>query len=236
MADLRQVSRQTVHLAVLVAPTSCTWRSSAAGTRRGCRPRWVAGCPPMPPASARRCWRSRRPSVVQAVIDRGLPAVGPRTITAPGLLLRELRRIRELRHRLRERGIRARRRLRGQPGAAPYDPGRADRARSSVSGWSGTLDLRRVRPGGADRGAGGRPRDSTRRGPLAVPPQRAEVPRIDWHPRAVTLRPGRQARRQPRKAVTSIMNRAFSPFRPNSATGSPIGPADDRRTAPTTPR
>ena len=35
------------------------------------------------------------PDVLEAVIERGLPAVGPRTITAPGLLLRELRRIRD---------------------------------------------------------------------------------------------------------------------------------------------
>ena len=80
--------------------------------------------------------------VIQAVIDRGLPAVGPRTITAPGLLLRELRRIRDS-------GIAYENEESAHGVGCAASPCSSDgqaAAAMSISGWSGTLDLRRVGP------------------------------------------------------------------------------------------
>ena len=95
MADLRQVSRQTVHLAVLVG-TEVMYVEIVRSRDAPRMPSEVGGRLPAHAAGVGKALLAFSPDdVVQAVIDRGLPAIGPRTITAPGLLLRELRRIRE---------------------------------------------------------------------------------------------------------------------------------------------
>jgi DNA-binding IclR family transcriptional regulator len=103
--------------------------------------------------------------VVQAVLATGLPAVGPRTITAPGLLLRELRRIREL-------GIAYESEESGHGiGCAASPILGADGtvvAAMSISGWSGKLDLRRIGPA-VKTAALAMSRDLAIRGPAAPP-------------------------------------------------------------------
>ena len=81
--------------------------------------------------------------VVQAVIDRGLPAVGPRTITAPGLLLRELRGSGKRESPTRARNPAMASAVRRAPSLAPMA---YPVAAMSISGWNGTLDLRRIGP------------------------------------------------------------------------------------------
>ena len=104
-------------------------------------------------------------SVVQAVLDTGLPAVGPRTITAPGLLLRELRRVREL-------GIAYESEESGHGvgcAASPIlAPDGSPVAAMSISGWSGKLDLRRVGPA-VKTAALALSRDLQVRGPASAP-------------------------------------------------------------------
>jgi DNA-binding IclR family transcriptional regulator len=82
-------------------------------------------------------------SVVQAVIDGGLRPVGPRTITSPGLLLRELRRIKEAgiayEHEESGHGVSC--------AASPiFGPDGQPVAAISISGWNGKLDVRRIGP------------------------------------------------------------------------------------------
>ena len=107
---------------------------------------------------------SPEPSV-QAVLETGLPAVGPRTITAPGLLLRELRRIREL-------GIAYESEESGHGigcAASPIlGPDGTVVAAMSISGWNGTLDLRRVGPA-VKTAALALSRDLAIRGPASRP-------------------------------------------------------------------
>ncbi len=87
MADLRQVSRQTVHLAVLV-DTEVMYVEIVRSRDAPRMPSEVGGRLPAHAAGVGKALLAFSPeSVVQAVIDTGLPAVGPRTITAPGLLL-----------------------------------------------------------------------------------------------------------------------------------------------------
>jgi IclR family acetate operon transcriptional repressor len=82
-------------------------------------------------------------SLVQAVIDAGLPRISPRTVTAPGLLRRQLDRIRS-------EGIAYEREESG-PGvvcaASPMLAGDDHAvAAISISGWSNRMRAERVAP------------------------------------------------------------------------------------------
>ena len=85
MADLRQVSRQTVHLAVLV-DTEVMYVEIVRSRDAPRMPSEVGGRLPAHSAAVGKALLAFSPdSVVQAVIDGGLRPVGPRTITSPGL-------------------------------------------------------------------------------------------------------------------------------------------------------
>ncbi len=143
MADLRQVSRHTVHLAVLT-DTDVVYVEIVRSTGGPRMPSEVGGRLPAHAAAVGKAMLAfSPPEVLAAVLDRGLPAVGPRTITAPGLLVRELRRIRES-------GIAYENEESAHGVGCAASPVLSETRRAigaiSVSGWSGTLDLRRVGP------------------------------------------------------------------------------------------
>ena len=165
MADLRQVSRQTVHLAVLV-DTDVMYVEIVRSRDAPRMPSEVGGRLPAHAAGVGKALLAfSDESTVQAVIDRGLPAVGPRTITAPGLLLRELRRIREsgIAYESEEsaHGV-------GCAASPILGPDGHPVAALSISGWSGTLDLRRVGPA-VKTAALALSRDLQLRGPARAP-------------------------------------------------------------------
>jgi IclR family acetate operon transcriptional repressor len=165
MADLRQVSRQTVHLAVLVG-TEVMYVEIVRSRDAPRMPSEVGGRLPAHAAGVGKAMLAFSPDdVVAAVIERGLPAVGPRTITAPGLLLRELRRIREsgIAYESEESGYGV--------GCAASPILSADGlpvAAMSISGWNGKLDLRRIGPA-VKTAALALSRDLQLRGPAAAP-------------------------------------------------------------------
>jgi DNA-binding IclR family transcriptional regulator len=165
MADLRQVSKQTVHLAVLVG-TDVMYVEIVRSRNAPRMPSEVGGRLPAHAAGVGKALLAFAPeSVVQAVIDRGLPAVGPRTITAPGLLLRELRRIREagIAYESEESGHGV-----GCAASPILGPDGRGVAAMSISGWNGTLDLRRVGPA-VKTAARALSRDLQQRGPAVAP-------------------------------------------------------------------
>jgi IclR family acetate operon transcriptional repressor len=165
MADLRQVSRQTVHLAVLV-DTDVMYVEIVRSRNAPRMPSEVGGRLPAHAAGVGKALLAFSPEpVVQAVLDRGLPAVGPRTITAPGLLLRELRRVRDsgIAYESEESGYGvgcAASPILGADGIAV--------AALSISGWNGKLDLRRVGPA-VKTAALALSRDLQVRGPATAP-------------------------------------------------------------------
>jgi IclR family acetate operon transcriptional repressor len=165
MADLRQVSKQTVHLAVLV-DTDVMYVEIVRSRNAPRMPSEVGGRLPAHAAGVGKALLAFSPdSVVQAVIDRGLPAVGPRTITAPGLLLRELRRIREagIAYESEESGHGV-----GCAASPILGPDGKPVAAMSISGWNGTLDLRRIGPA-VKTAALALSRDLQQRGPAMAP-------------------------------------------------------------------
>jgi DNA-binding IclR family transcriptional regulator len=143
MADLRQVSRQTVHLAVLV-DTEVMYVEIVRSRDAPRMPSEVGGRLPAHSAAVGKALLAFSPdSVVQAVIDGGLRPVGPRTITSPGLFLRELRRIKEAgiayEHEESGHGVSC--------AASPiFAPDGQPVAAMSISGWNGKLDVRRIGP------------------------------------------------------------------------------------------
>jgi DNA-binding IclR family transcriptional regulator len=165
MADLRQVSRQTVHLAVLV-DTDVMYVEIVRSRNAPRMPSEVGGRLPAHAAGVGKAMLAFSPDeVVQAVIDHGLPAVGPRTITAPGLLLRELRRVRES-------GIAYESEESGHGVGCAASPilslDGLPVAAMSISGWNGKLDLRRVGPA-VKTAALALSRDLQVRGPASAP-------------------------------------------------------------------
>ena len=185
MADLRQVSRQTVHLAVLV-DTEVMYVEIVRSRDAPRMPSEVGGRLPAHSAAVGKALLAFSPdSVVQAVIDGGLRPVGPRTITSPGLFLRELRRIKEagIAYEHEESGHGCG--LRCQPDLRP---------RRAAGGRSVHFRLERQarypadRTGGQDRRAGADPRTAstgtgrrlTAGGPLPIrsnsPPGSGKVP------------------------------------------------------------
>jgi IclR family acetate operon transcriptional repressor len=143
MADLRQVSRQTVHLGVL-AGTDVVYVEIVRSRDAPRMPSQVGGRLPAHAAAVGKAMLAFSPdAVVQAVIDQGLPAVGPRTITAPGLLLRELRRIKDsgIAYESEESGHGV-----GCAASPIFGADGLPVAALSISGWNGKLDLRRIGP------------------------------------------------------------------------------------------
>ena len=143
LSDLRQVSRQTVHLAVL-ADTDVVYVEIVRSREAPRMPSFVGGRLPAHAAAVGKAILAfSDQETVQRVLDRGLPPVGPRTITAPGLLLRELRRIHEngiaYEHEESSHGV-------GCAACPILDGSGTPVAGISVSGRTGTLDLRRVGP------------------------------------------------------------------------------------------
>jgi len=143
MADLRQVSRQTVHLAVLV-DTEVMYVEIVRSRDAPRMPSEVGGRLPAHSAAVGKALLAYSPdSVVQAVIDGGLRPVGPRTITSPGLFLRELRRIKEAgiayEHEESGHGV-------GCAASPIFAPDGQPVAAMSISGWNGKLDVRRIGP------------------------------------------------------------------------------------------
>lgn len=143
MADLREATRQTVHLAVLdgVEVVYVEILNSKNAPRMPSR---VGGrLPAHASAVGKALLASSEQSAVEAVCAGPLVPVGPRTIAAPGLLRRELARVRDigLAYESEESG----------PGvgcvASPIvGAGGRAAAAISVSGWSGKIDLRRMGP------------------------------------------------------------------------------------------
>ena len=143
MADLREATRQTIHLAVLDG-TDVVYVEILRGR----------DAPRFPSAVGRRLsahatgvgkalLAGSSPEVIDAVIAAGLTRVGPRTITAPGSLRRQLTSIAST-------GI-AYEYEESAPGVAcvasaiHVDDG-PPTAAISASGWIGKVDIRRVGP------------------------------------------------------------------------------------------
>ncbi|WP_254646290.1 IclR family transcriptional regulator [Streptomyces sp. GbtcB6] len=143
LADLQEATRQTVHLAVLdgtevvyleILPgPGAPWLPSEVGRRL---PAHATGV-------GKALLAASEPAVIDALITSGLPRVGPRTITLPGPLVRQLRRIASS-------GI-AYEHEESAPGvacvAAVIRAGDGPPvAAVSASGWIGKVDIRRVGP------------------------------------------------------------------------------------------
>ncbi len=143
MADLREATRQTIHLAVLdgidvvyieiLRGRDAPRFPSAVGRRlpahaTGVGKALLAGSPD---------------TVVQAVIAAGLNSVGPRTITAPGQLINQLKRISAsgiaYEHEESAAGTACVASAITVGGSPPV-------AAVSASGWLGKVDIRRIGP------------------------------------------------------------------------------------------
>lgn len=143
MADLRTATRQTIHLAVL-DHVDVVYVEIVHSRTSPPMPSRVGGRLPAHAAAVGKALLAfNDESAVDELCARGLDRVGPRTLTAPALLRRELQRVRRT-------GIAYDHEESG-PGvgcvASPVlGADGAAVAALSVSGWSGRLDLRRLAP------------------------------------------------------------------------------------------
>jgi IclR family transcriptional regulator, acetate operon repressor len=143
MADLREATRQTIHLAILdgtevvyveiLRRRNAPWFPSAVGRRL---PAHATGV-------GKALLAGSSNDVIEAVMTAGLKRVGPRTITAPGLLLDQLKRISSS-------GI-AYEHEESAPGvacvaSAVHVNNGTPVAAVSASGWIGKVDIRRAGP------------------------------------------------------------------------------------------
>jgi DNA-binding IclR family transcriptional regulator len=143
MADLREATRHSVNFGVLEG-TDVVYIDILAGPDAPRLPTRVGGrWPAHATAIGKAILAFSDAATVRAVVAAGLPRVSERTITAPGLFLAELDRIRDegLAYDLEE----------SRPGlvcvASPvHGPGGAARGALSVSGWSARLKADRVGP------------------------------------------------------------------------------------------
>lgn len=143
MSDLRQVSRQTVHLAAL-AGTDVLYIEIV---RSRDAPRMASRVGGRVPAHACAVGKAllaySTADTVRAVIDHGLPAVGPRTITSPTALINQLRRIKAMgiAYEVEESGHGV-----GCVASPILSVTGSPIAALSITGRVGTLNLRRVGP------------------------------------------------------------------------------------------
>ena len=143
MADLRQVSRHTVHLAVLTG-TDVVYVEIVRSTGGPRMPSEVGGRLPAHAAAVGKAMLAfSPPEVLDAVLARGLPAVGPPDDHRP-------RAARARAARIRDSGIAYENEESAHGVGCAASPvlfeSRQPIGAISVSGWSGTLDLRRVGP------------------------------------------------------------------------------------------
>ncbi|MEU7769125.1 IclR family transcriptional regulator [Nocardia sp. NPDC049190] len=142
LADLREATRQTVHLAILDG-TDVVYVEILRGRDAPPLPSGVGGrLPAHATGVGKALLAGSPPAASDAVIAAGLTRLGPRTITAPGPLVRQLRRIvaSGLAYEFEE----------SAPGVACVASAiRLDArpiAAVSASGWIGKVDIRRVGP------------------------------------------------------------------------------------------
>lgn len=143
MADLREATRQTVHLAVL-DEVEVVYVEILRSRDAPSMPSRVGGRLLAHAAAVGKVLLAfSDEAVVEVVCSRPLTRVGPRTITAPGHLRRELARIRGtgLAYESEESGPGV-----GCVASAVVGADGRPVAAISISGWSGRLNLRRVGP------------------------------------------------------------------------------------------
>jgi len=143
MADLREATRQTVHLAVLDG-TEVVYVEILRDKAAPRMPSEPGGrLPAHATAVGKALLAFSGPDVVDDTCSRPLRPVGPRTITAPGLLRRELDRIRGagLAYESEESGAGI-----GCVASAVLGTDGTALAGISISGWHGRLNLRRIGP------------------------------------------------------------------------------------------
>lgn len=143
LADLREATRNTVHLAVLEG-TEVVYLDVLRGPDAPDLPSRIGGRFPAHATGVGKAILSRSPAdVVTRVIEAGLPRVSSRTITAPGLLRRQLARIRD-------DGIALEREESGVGvvcAASPLvDANGLAVAAVSISGWATRMRTERVAP------------------------------------------------------------------------------------------
>ncbi|MCF6422275.1 MULTISPECIES: IclR family transcriptional regulator [Amycolatopsis] len=143
LADLREATRNTVHLAVLEG-TEVVYLDIVRGPDAPALPSRIGGRFPAHATAVGKAILAHSPaSVLDTVLAAGLTRVGPRTITAPGLLRRQLTRIRDegVAYEREESGV-------GVTCAASPVLGATGRARAaiSISGWSNRVRVERVSP------------------------------------------------------------------------------------------
>ncbi|GAA0257994.1 IclR family transcriptional regulator [Actinomadura nitritigenes] len=143
MSDLREATRQTVHLAVLEG-AEVVYVEILGASDAPRMPSQVGGrLPAHATGVGKAILAFSPPEVVQGVLDAGLAKVGERTVVAPGLFTRELARIRE-------EGVAYDREESGSGILCAASPvlgpdGEAIGA-LSVSGWSNRMRLAAVAP------------------------------------------------------------------------------------------
>ncbi|WP_026361502.1 IclR family transcriptional regulator [Amycolatopsis nigrescens] len=143
LADLREATRNTVHLAVLEG-TEVVYLDVVRGADAPNLPSRIGGRFPAHATGVGKAMLAYAPaSVLDTVLAAGLPRIGPRTITAPGLLRRQLAKVRT-------DGV-AYEREESRAGvtcaASPLLDGQGRAVASiSISGWSNRMRLDRVAP------------------------------------------------------------------------------------------
>ncbi|WAL63390.1 IclR family transcriptional regulator [Amycolatopsis cynarae] len=143
LADLREATRNTVHLAILEG-TEVVYLDITRGPDAPALPSRIGGRFPAHATAVGKAILAHSPEdVVETVISAGLPRIGPRTLTAPGLLRRQLAKVYE-------EGTAYDREESG-PGvvcvASPVlDNSGLARAAISISGWSTRVRVERVAP------------------------------------------------------------------------------------------
>ena len=143
LADLREATRNTVHLAILEG-TEVVYLDVLRGPDAPTLPSRIGGRFPAHATGVGKAILAFSPdSVVDQVIEAGLPRVSARTITAPGLLRRQLTRIHD-------EGIAFEREESGVGvvcAASPLLDARGEAvAAVSISGWANRMRTERVAP------------------------------------------------------------------------------------------
>jgi IclR family transcriptional regulator, acetate operon repressor len=143
LADLREATRNTAHLAVLQG-TEVVYLDIVRGPDAPNLPSRIGGrFPAHATAVGKAILAFSADSVLETVLATGLPRIGPRSITAPGLLRKNLTKVRA-------EGLAFEREESGAGVICVASPlldgsGRA-RAAISISGWSNRVRAERVAP------------------------------------------------------------------------------------------